>query len=207
MTSKECHCAGPHPRRRVVLTGGPGAGKTAVLELVHQSFCKHVKVLPESAGIVFGGGFPRSEEGEGLRAVQRAIFYVQRELEATGDTTDAAIVLCDRGTIDGAAYWPGPDDLFSAVGTTLEEQLRRYDAVIHLRTPSVGYNHANPLRIESQTQAAAIDAHIAQVWAGHPRRFTIEAAPDFLTKARRALEILRAEMPECCRSHGALLPG
>ena len=207
MTSKECNCTRRHERRRVVLTGGPGAGKTAVLELVHQSFCKHVKVLPEAAGIVFGGGFPRAEEGEGLRAVQRAIFYVQRELEATGDTTDAAIVLCDRGTIDGSAYWPGPDDLFSAVGTTLEEQLRRYDAVIHLRTPSVGYNHQNPLRIESQPQAAAIDAHIAQVWAGHPRRFTIEAAPDFLTKATRALEILRAEMPECCRSHGALLPG
>jgi len=93
------------------------------------------------------------------------------------------------------------------VGTTLEEQLRRYDAVIHLRTPSVGYNHQNPLRIESQAQAAAIDAHIAQVWAGHPRRFTIEASPDFLTKAKRALEILRAEMPECCRSHGTLLPG
>ena len=207
MTSKECHCTGPHPRRRIVLTGGPGAGKTAVLELVHQSFCKHVKVLPEAAGIVFGGGFPRAEEGEGLRAVQRAIFYVQRELEATAETTDAAIVLCDRGTVDGSAYWPGPDDLFSAVGTTLEEQLQRYDAVIHLRTPSVGYNHQNPLRIESQPQAAAIDEHIAQVWAGHPRRFTIEAAPDFLTKAKRALEILRAEMPECCRSHGALLPG
>lgn len=207
MTSRECHCPGPHQRRRIVLTGGPGAGKTAVLELVHQSFCKHVKVLPEAAGIIFGGGFPRTEEGEGLRASQRAIFYVQRELEATGDATDAAIVLCDRGTIDGSAYWPGPGDLFSAVGTTLEEQLRRYDAVIHLRTPSVGYNHQNPLRIESQTQAAAIDAHIAQVWAGHPRRFTIEATPGFLTKATRALEILRAEMPECCRSHGALLPG
>jgi predicted ATPase len=207
MTSKECHCTGPHQRRRIVLTGGPGAGKTAVLELVHQSFCKHVKVLPEAAGIVFGGGFPRSEEGEVLRADQRAIFYVQRELEAVGDSSDAAIVLCDRGTVDGVAYWPGPDDLFSAVGTTLEEQIRRYDAVIHLRTPSVGYNHQNPLRIESQAQASAIDAHIDQVWAGHPRRFTIEASPDFLTKATRALEILRAEMPECCRSHGTLLPG
>ncbi|HET9209393.1 MAG TPA: ATP-binding protein [Thermoanaerobaculia bacterium] len=207
MTSKECHCTGPHERRRIVLTGGPGAGKTAVLELVHQSFCKHVKVLPESAGIVFGGGFPRAEEGEVLRASQRAIFHVQRELEATGDASDAAIVLCDRGTIDGAAYWPGPDDLFSAVGTTREEQLRRYEAVIHLRTPSVGYNHQNPLRTESQAQAAAIDERIYQAWDGHPRRFIVEASPDFLTKATRALEILRAEMPECCRSHGALLPG
>jgi len=30
---KPCTCTLPHQRRRIVLTGGPGAGKTAVLEL------------------------------------------------------------------------------------------------------------------------------------------------------------------------------
>ena len=74
-----CECAAVHERRRVVLTGGPGAGKTAVLELIRQSFCEHVKVLPEAAGIVFGGGFPREDELLCRRAAQRAIFYVQRE--------------------------------------------------------------------------------------------------------------------------------
>ena len=29
-----CACETPHERRRIVLTGGSGAGKTAVLELV-----------------------------------------------------------------------------------------------------------------------------------------------------------------------------
>ena len=42
----DCRCAQPHQRRRVVLTGGPGAGKTAVLELVRRTFCHHVDVLP-----------------------------------------------------------------------------------------------------------------------------------------------------------------
>jgi hypothetical protein len=54
-----CNCTQSHTRKRVVLTGGPGAGKTAVLELARQYFCKHVLVLPEAAGILFGGGFPR----------------------------------------------------------------------------------------------------------------------------------------------------
>jgi hypothetical protein len=60
-------------------------------------------------------------------------------------------VVCDRGTIDGIAYWPGPDDLMTEVGTTVAEQLTRYHAVIHLRTPPSweGYNHANPLRLET----------------------------------------------------------
>jgi predicted ATPase len=34
-----CERAAVHVRRRVVLTGGPGAGKTALLEMIRQSFC------------------------------------------------------------------------------------------------------------------------------------------------------------------------
>ena len=199
-----CECRDAHVHSRIVLTGGPGAGKTAVLELVRQHFCEHVHVLPEAAGVVFGGGFPRPTRGAGLRAAQKAIFYVQRELEEVAEAENTAIVLCDRGTVDGAAYWPGPDALWEAVGTTLQEQLDRYDAVIHLRTPlpRQGYNHANPLRRESALEAAAIDARLLEVWARHPRRSIVEASPDFLAKAKRVLDILRAELPECCRHHG-----
>lgn len=200
---KPCECREPHERRRVVLTGGPGAGKTAVLELIRHSFCEHVKILPESASIVFGGGFPRGGAELMLKAAQRAIFYVQRELEAAADAENPAIVLCDRGTIDGGAYWPGGEDLWASVGTTLEEQLRRYDAVIHLQTPTGagGYNHQNPLRIESAAEAADVDARIARAWEHHPRRFIVEPSSDFLDKAARALDILRGELPECCRHH------
>ena len=200
---RECECKERHTKRRVVLTGGPGAGKTAVLELIRQSFCSHVKVLPETAGIVFSGGFPRGDGAAMRRPAQRAIFFVQRELEATADATDAAIVLCDRGTIDGLAYWPGPDDFWKDVGTSLEEQLRRYDAVIHLRTPPAGdgYNQHNPLRTESAAQAKAVDELILHAWEKHPNRFVVEATHDFLNKAAQALEYLRSELPECCRRH------
>jgi predicted ATPase len=200
---KACDCKETHVRRRIVLTGGPGAGKTAVLELIRQWFCIHVQVLPESAGIVFGGGFPRAEADGVRRAAQRAIFYVQRELEVAADFEDSAIVLCDRGTIDGAAYWPEDQGFWEAVGTTRPEQLDRYAAVIHLRTPpeGAGYNQQNPLRIESAAEAARIDERIAKAWDGHPRRFLVPPAPDFLTKAKQVLWILREELPACCRVH------
>ena len=133
-----CECGEIHERRRVVLTGGPGAGKTALLELIRQSFCSHVRVLPEAAGVVFGGGFPREDDRACRRAAQRAIFHVQRELEATGDSHNPAIVLCDRGTVDGLAYWPGSlEEFWSSLGTTLDNELGRYDAIIHLRTPGL----------------------------------------------------------------------
>jgi len=59
---KICECElSLHSPRLVVLTGGPGAGKTAVLELIRKSFCEHILVLPESASILFSGGFIRGE--------------------------------------------------------------------------------------------------------------------------------------------------
>lgn len=198
-----CECTQPHPRRRVVLTGGPGAGKTAVLALVRQSFCEHIKVLPESASVVFGGGFPRSELPAIRQAAQRAIFYVQRELEAAAEAENPAITLCDRGTIDGAAYSDDAAAFWQSMHTTLDEQLGRYDVVIHLRTPpaDLGYNHQNPLRTESAADAAAIDARIVAAWSQHPNRVIVENAPDFLTKAASVIQLLRHEMPECCQGH------
>jgi predicted ATPase len=187
-----------------VLTGGPGAGKTAALELIRQSFCPHVKVLPEAAGIVFGGGFPREEGRESLRAAQRAIFHVQRELEVMGDQHNAAIVLCDRGTIDGLAYWPGPEEEFwSSLTSSCELELSRYDTVVHLRTPRAdnGYNNQNPLRSESAAAAALIDERLRHIWERHPRRFVVESSRTFFEKARRVLDILREEVPGCCRRH------
>lgn len=201
-----CECDQPHEPRLVVLTGGPGAGKTAVLELVRATACQHVRVLPEAASVVFGGGFPRRDGLDERRAAQRAIFHVQRELEALEQAQNAAILLCDRGTVDGLAYWPGePGDLWAAVHSTVTAELQRYAAVIHLRTPSAGqgYNHGNPIRTESADAAARIDGRIADIWAAHPKVTTIPATADFLTKADAALEALQAELPVCCRPHAA----
>jgi predicted ATPase len=200
---KPCDCHERHAPRRVVLTGGPGAGKTAVLELIRLFFCEHVKTLPEAAGVVFGGGFPRSGSPPLRQAAQRAIYHIERELESVADAEHAAVVLCDRGTVDCAAYWTGDGDLFSAVGTTRAVELARYDAVIHLRTPTSpdAYNRDNPLRLESIEEAGAIDVRIAAQWSDHPRRFFVDPTEDFLQKAAQALALLRQEVPECCRHH------
>jgi predicted ATPase len=199
-----CVTSGLGPRL-VVLTGGPGAGKTAVLEVVRRQLCAHVAVLPEAATILWTGGFPRRPALTARMAAQRAIARVQRELEqlALGDET-AAMVLCDRGVIDGQAYWPGdPATLWTQLGTTREAELARYAAVIHLRTPSgeQGYsNRDNPARTETAAQAAEIDARLVLAWAGHPHRFFIDSQTDFLTKLGQAVACIHAQLPACCRA-------
>jgi predicted ATPase len=188
----------------VVITGGPGAGKTAVLEVVRRHLCQHVTVLPEAASIVFGGGFPRRDTAPARAAAQRAIYHVQDELESMVlAERRAAMALCDRGVLDGLAYWPGtPAEFFRETGTTREAALDRYGAVVHLCTPDGqnGYDHSNPLRIESAEEAARLDARIQDVWSGHPRRYVVPSTHDFLDKLALTLSVLYRELPACCRS-------
>lgn len=205
MTTR-CDCAmtAHGPAARVVLTGGPGAGKTAVLEVVRQHLCEHVTALPEAASIVFGGGFPRRPDDVGRRASQRAIFHVQVELERLAMETGApALVLCDRGVVDGIVYWPGdPQGYWREVGGTRAEALARYRTVIHLRTPAAeGYNHLNPVRTESAEDARALDERLLAAWEGHPRRLVIDSAESLLDKLAATLSALREELPACCRDH------
>jgi predicted ATPase len=188
--------------RFVAITGGPGAGKTVALEVVQRHFCEHVLVLPEAASLLFRGGFPRRESVAARRALQRAVYRVQVELERMAqEESVAAVVLCDRGTVDGVAYWDGPPGSFwQEVGTTAARELARYAAVIHLRTPAVaaGYNHLNPLRVETPEQARILDHRILEAWSGHPARTVIESAPSFLDKLAAAIDAIRKEVPACC---------
>ena len=201
-----CKCkTGTHESKLVALTGGPGAGKTVVLEVARKSFCEHIVILPEAASILFGGGFWRRDSLPGKKASQRAIFHVHREQERmVEEEKRAAIILCDRGTIDGLAYWPEVENSFwSDIGKDRSSEMLRYTSVIHLRTPAAqqGYNLSNPVRIENASQARAIDERIFMAWEGHPNRVVIESADDFLEKAAKAMEAIRKWLPSCCLSH------
>jgi hypothetical protein len=93
----------------------------------------------------------------------------------------------------------GTGHFWESLETTREEQLARYQVVLHLRVPPLsGYNHSNPARIESAAEAAAIDERIARAWDGHPRRTFIESTVDFVDKAALAIRLLSDEIPGCC---------
>jgi predicted ATPase len=177
--------------QRIVITGGPGAGKTALLEVLRRRTGPHVLFVPESASLLYRGGFPRAA----IDPAQRAIYHVQRELESA--FSDGAVVLCDRGTVDGAAYWRGdPAELWRQVGTTRDAELARYEAVVHLRTaPPSSYNHSNPVRLETAREAERIDRLVEAAWDGHPRRRFVASEPDFLEKIRRSIEVLHELLP------------
>ncbi len=178
----------------VVLTGGPGAGKTTVLEMAKHMFMDRAVVLHEAASMIYNGGFLRKQTPSAVRAAQRAIYHIQREQERIlEEDLHAPVGLCDRGVLDGLAYWPGTkEEYFESIGTTEEAELARYAVIIHMRTPSVehGYNHDNPARIESYDQAAWLDQRILEVWKNHPNHFIVDSRQDFLHKAEEVVGVI-----------------
>ena len=139
-------------RCRVILTGGPGGGKTTAADLYRREIGDEVVVVPEAATLLYLGGFPRAGENGVRRATQRAIYQVQLNLEdAQSAHYRSRVLLCDRGTVDGAVYWPDKaEDFFDHMGTSLEKELSRYDAVLFFETAAVGgisIEGGNPTRI------------------------------------------------------------
>ncbi|MEO8382557.1 MAG: hypothetical protein ABI779_23050 [Acidobacteriota bacterium] len=63
------------------------------------------------------------------------------------DEGELGIVLCDRETLDGLAYWPDDEEsFFGQLETTREWELTRYATVIHLHTPAAdAYDVSNTL--------------------------------------------------------------
>jgi predicted ATPase len=184
-------------RCRIVLTGGPGGGKTTAADLFRRELGERVVIVPESATILFAGGFPRTAQIDARRAAQVAIFHVQRNLE---DVQSALfpdrILLCDRGTIDGAAYWPNHErDFFESMGTTYEQELQRYDAVVFFETAAVAgasIEGGNPVRTESLGQAVELDARLRKLWMRHPRFMLVPHHASFLKKITSGLALLES---------------
>jgi predicted ATPase len=181
--------------RRIVVTGGPGGGKTTAADLYRREIGERIVIVPEVATVLFTGGFPRVAEPHARRSAQRAIYHVQRNLEDVQSALyPERTLLCDRGTVDGAVYWPENGDYFQAVGSSLEAELARYDAVIFFESAAVGglsIEGGNPARIESNRQAVALDKALREIWSQHPKFVFVPHNTSFLAKIGLGLEALR----------------
>lgn len=191
-TDPECN-----GRCRIVVTGGPGGGKTTAADLFRRELGERVVVVPESATLLFQGGFPRSAELHARKSAQRAIYHVQRNLEDVQSALyPQRILLCDRGTVDGAAYWPDESQsFFDAVGSSLPLELARYDAVIFFESAAVGgisIEGGNPARVESNAEALLIDRKLRAIWSQHSRFVVVPHNPSFVKKILFGLAALES---------------
>jgi len=182
---------------RIVLTGGPGGGKTTAADLFRREIGEKVVIVPETATMLFTGGFPRVGEAQARAATQREIFHAQVALEdVQGALYPGRVLLCDRGTIDGAAFWPdeAPRGFFETLGTTLEQELERYDAVIFFESAALGdisIEGGNPARTESNEEARDLDLRLRELWSNHANFHFVAHSASFFAKLQAGLRQLQ----------------
>ncbi len=212
------------PRRthRIVLTGGPGGGKTTGGDILRRECGKRIAFVPEAATMLFVGGFPRYDEPGCVVAQQRAIYNVQVNLEQTQLLHyPGRILLCDRGTLDGAAYVEGGADAWCAtMGTTIEQELQRYDAVLFFQSAAATGNSINgsmleggnpgthvapcfyvcvsvnrlrhvAARLESKDEARSLDHALHALWSKHPNFHVIRSQDSFFAKIADAVSVFK----------------
>lgn len=184
--------------KRVVLTGGPGAGKTIISSaLVSESPSRYARV-PEAATQVYEALKTRWDRLDlaGRRFVQRRIYQLQRlQEDEIAVAAPGKILLLDRGTVDGAAYWPeGPENYWRELGTTESAELARYDAVLWLEScAAIGLydgEASNPIRHEDPAEAIATGNRLRELWSGHPNLHIIRACTHLEDKLAAVKAIL-----------------
>ena len=192
---------------RIALTGGPCAGKSTVLKRIRQKYEEKgyaVYLLPESATLFIEAGADFLTKDADLSYItekSKLQFQLQME-ESMTQIAEAcgrpALLICDRGTMDTAAYMPADvwNHIKSDLGVT-EKELRdtHYEAVLHICTAAKGaedfytlYN--NKCRSESVELARDVDDRILAVWQGHPHLHVIQAEIRFEDKIQHVLQVL-----------------
>jgi predicted ATPase len=161
---------------RIVLTGGPGAGKTVISKRIAAEFPERFVLVPEAATQVYDALQTRWDklDLQGRRDVQRKIYRFQVEQEnRTLANHPGKTLLLDRGTIDGAAYWPeGPEAYWRDLQSSLESELKRYDAVLWLESAAAlglyDGDASNVCRFEDADGAIKSGQTLLELWGGHP---------------------------------------
>ena len=188
---------------KIVITGGPCAGKSTALSWIREEFTKKgyaVVFVPESATELILAGITRSRLQSDLE-FQLAILKNQLEKEKLFEQAarkfvneDKILIVCDRGTIDNKAYMSGFDfkQLIKMMGLSEIEMRDSYDAVFHLVTAAKGaeefYTKANNnARSESLDEARHADSRALNAWTGHPHLRVIDNSTNFEDKIKRLI--------------------
>lgn len=196
---------------KIVITGGPCAGKTTGLSWIQNAFTKlgyTVLFVPETATELISGGVTPKVCDSNV-SFQKCQMRLQLEKErvfeqaARSIKAEKILIVCDRGTIDNKAYMNEVEfaQVLEDIGTT-EVQLRdSYDAVFHLVTAAKGAKEFyttenNKARTESAEEAAALDDKLISAWTGHPHLRVIDNSTSFEDKLKRLIAEIRGFLGE-----------
>ena len=194
--------------KKIVLTGGPCAGKTTALNYLSEKLSDYgysVIVVPEIPTFVINSGLHPPKTNSAYFAFQKLMLEAQVLFEdkvfipaAQIKGGENQVIIFDRGCLDYRAYTSEEEFariLRDNIWNVVDLRDKRYDAVIHLVTAADGqpgfYNYNNSARRETPEGAVKADLRTRKAWLGHPHLRVIDNSTDFEGKMKRLLNIVR----------------
>ena len=196
---------------KIVITGGPCAGKTTAMSWIQNSFAKMgyaVLFVDETATqLITGGAAPWLSTSN--RDFQLQLLRLQQAKEKAfteiGKTMkqNKILVVCDRAAMDNCAYMTEQEFgwVIKQMNTSKIALRDQYDAVFHLVTAAKGaekyYTLANnQARTETAEEAAALDDKLIAAWTGHPHFRIIDNSTGFEEKMLRLIKEITSFLGE-----------
>ena len=187
---------------KIVITGGPCAGKSTAMSWIQNSFSQMgytVLFIPETATELITAGvapWTCGSNGEYQKCQMRLQLDKERVFEQAAASMNAGkvLIVCDRGALDNKAYMDTVEfaALLEYLGTNEIELRDHYDAVFDLVTAAKGAEafyttENNSARTETVDEAAALDDKLISAWTGHPHLRVIDNSSNFEDKMKRLI--------------------
>ena len=196
---------------KIVLTGGPCAGKTTALAWINNYFTNRgytVLFVPETATELISNGVSPWTCGTNYdyQTCQIKLQKIKEEIFEEASKTmksDKILIVCDRGILDNKAYMKDVEfkRILKEFGTNEIKERDSYDAVFHLVSAAKGKEDVytlsnNTARTESIEEARILDDKIISAWTGHPHFRVIDNSTDFEEKLEKLLKEITSFLGE-----------
>jgi len=196
---------------KIVITGGPCAGKTTAMSWIQNAFTKlgyAVLFVDETATqLITGGAAPWLNNSNKEYQWHLLQLQVAKEMAfadiAKTMKSDKILIVCDRAAMDNCAYMTEQEFgwVLKQMQTNKVAMRDQYDAVFHLVTAAKGaekyYTLANnQARTETLEEASSLDDKIIAAWTGHPHFRVIDNSTGFEEKMLRLIREITAFLGE-----------
>jgi len=192
---------------RIVLTGGPLAGKSTILTYLNDNYSDKARIMNEVASMLLINGYPQPGKDveysdEWLDYINRVILPTQLNMENghihAAQMQRKSTVFFDRGLLDPAAYLPGgKKTLKSQYNLDIDSVLERYTMVVHLQSLAcvdqdlyMKLMSTNPARYDTPEQAIERDEKLVNAWKDHPNFHFISAQGGIDNVLNQVIELL-----------------
>ncbi|MBO5096405.1 MAG: AAA family ATPase [Bacilli bacterium] len=192
---------------KIVLTGGPRAGKTSLIPIIKEKLEKqensYVIIVPETATELAKMGIRPSTDKEKTLVFQDIIYTLQKAKEdaiekiiKTYPDNSKVYVIFDRGILDNRAYLNEEefDDILNCYNDAELRIVDNYDAVYGLCSSShiegQYETESNEARYEDEEEAKCVDDRTIESWKLHRNYKIIDATDSFKQKENLILQSL-----------------